>query len=557
MRTTNVDGVDYFYGKKLEKSDDLLVIFTNDIHCAIDEGITMAGVASLKKRLEKYCKNVILVDCGDAIQGSFLGTVSKGEIVVDVMNEIGYDMCIFGNHEFDYGIPRLLELVKKSNAQYLNCNIKYTGNETWENEKDEEEFRKKVKPYIIKEISGHKIGFVGIATPVTLSTSTPSNFKRDGIFVFDFAGSEDGHELYETVQKTVDDCRTNGAEFIIALAHLGLTDTDAHADPNSSINLIKNTNGIDILLDGHSHSTYSSYCIENKDGELITIAQTGTKLSSVGIAMVTYGGLMSASLVGDYPYRDEDVKNKVDGIIEKYKVSLGKVIGHTDYDILTTDQNGVRLVRNRETTMGNLVSDSFRIITGSDISYINGGGIRADLKKGDVTYLDSISINPFGNMLCVIEVTGQDILDMIEYFVKEVQKDYTDSTGLAIGEHGGFPQMSGIKFTVNTAIASTVKTDLNDNLLSIGDVRRVSDVQVLENDKYVPIDPNKTYTLSTNDFVAKNGGIGMDIFLKNHKVVLDSIISDYECLVNYITNVLNGDLSKYKEVDGRIKFIHE
>ncbi len=525
---------------------DIVILFTNDIHSGIREGITLAGVAEYKKRIEAVTPYVALVDCGDAIEGSYLGTVSKGEVVVDAMNEVGYTYCIFGNHEFAYGIPRLNELTSKARAKYLCCNITYSGTE--ENE------LKNYVPYDIVRYGGSKVAFIGVSTPMTLTTANPKVFMENDKRVYDFAGGNDGQNLCDAVQKTVNDALADGADYIICLSHLGISKEDA---PYFSTMLANGTEGIDVILDGHSHSQFEYFNTVNKNGEPVVVAQTGTQLASLGQLVITSDGLITVSLVSDITEKDEEIDAKINALVEKYGELLEKAVFNNTFGLSIRDENGVRTVRNTETAIGNLCSDAFRIIGNADIAYVNGGSVRDSLPEGEVKVSDIIALMPFANTAYNVRVTGSEIADMLEYWTKEALPETVDyENNQPIGEFGSFPQMSGIKFTLDTTLppCNITLTEEGD-LISVDDgQRRVSDIMILENGEYVPIDMNKTYTMATSDYVAVNGGSGMLLFLADHETESVGIL-DYDCLIRYITENISADLSRYAQPEGRISFI--
>lgn len=524
---------------KDNRSDDIVILFTNDIHSAIDEGITLAGVAGYKEYMQTKSKYVTLVDCGDAIQGTALGLASSGEVAIDAMNVANYDLCIFGNHEFDYGIDRLSFLINKANAEYINANILYTGNE--------ENIFNQIKPYKIINYGKTKVAFIGITTPDTLNQSSPKNFKEENEYVYDFNASN----ILELIQNYVDEVKTKGADYVVVLGHLGINSESEYSDYSADY-IINNTHGIDVLLDGHSHSLYQRFCTENDNGDYVVSAQTGTKLQALGQLVIDKNGLITVSTISDVVRVDEQAKEIIDSYIAGYDTLLDEVIANVDYNLSSFDEDGIRMVRNRETNIGNFVSDAYRNITGADISYQNGGGIRSDINSGEVKLRDCISVTPYGNQICVIEVTGQEIIDLIEFWCKDCTNVYK-ANGNAVNENGSFPSMSGIKFTINTSKKANIEVDDKNNLVSIIGNRRISDVLIEENGNYVPVELDKTYTLASIDYVLKNGGSGTELFLKNHNIIMDNVSLDYEALIYYLRDVLNGDISKYKEVDNRIK----
>jgi 5'-nucleotidase/2' 3'-cyclic phosphodiesterase and related esterases-like protein len=530
-----------FSGCALNNQDDIVILYTNDVHCAVDADIGYAGLAAYKNWIEQKTDYVTLVDCGDALQGDAIGTVSKGEYLVDIMNYIGYDFAVLGNHEFDYGMQQLSELMAKSSAQYLGCNINYTGSG--------ESAVSALKAYEIVEYGKVKVAFIGVLTPESIVKSTPSYFMDEsGQLVYDFYGNS-GEQLYTQVQKTVDECRDQGADFVVALAHLG---NDEQSEPFSSVDLIKSTSGIDVVLDGHSHSVIPCDVVIDKDGNKVLLSSTGTGLTNIGQLVITPSGNISTGLIGDYPDSESKTETFIKEIQSQYESDLNRVVAQTEVKLTTTSDSAVRLIRNRETNLGDFCADAYRYIAEADIGFANGGGIRADIDAGDITYGDIISVHPYGNTLCVAEVTGQEILDALEMASRSVLLETSDREN-AVGENGGFLQVSGLKYTVDTSIESTVQVDESGMFLSCGENRRVKDVMVLGDDgEYVPLDPQKTYTLASHNYLIKQGGDGINMFMDN-KLILNEGMLDYQVLITYITENLDGIVGEeYSTAQGRI-----
>lgn len=530
-----------FSGCALNNQDDIVILYTNDVHCAVDADIGYAGLAAYKNWIEQKTDYVTLVDCGDALQGDAIGTVSKGEYLVDIMNYIGYDFAVLGNHEFDYGMQQLSELMAKSSAQYLGCNINYIGSG--------ESAVSALKAYEIVEYGKVKVAFIGVLTPESIVKSTPSYFMDEsGQLVYDFYGNS-GEQLYTQVQKTVDECRDQGADFVVALAHLG---NDEQSEPFSSVDLIKSTSGIDVVLDGHSHSVIPCDVVIDKDGNKVLLSSTGTGLTNIGQLVITPSGNISTGLIGDYPDSESKTETFIKEIQSQYESDLNRVVAQTEVKLTTTSDSAVRLIRNRETNLGDFCADAYRYIAEADIGFANGGGIRADIDAGDITYGDIISVHPYGNTLCVAEVTGQEILDALEMASRSVLLETSDREN-AVGENGGFLQVSGLKYTVDTSIESTVQVDESGMFLSCGENRRVKDVMVLGDDgEYVPLDPQKTYTLASHNYLIKQGGDGINMFMDN-KLILNEGMLDYQVLITYITENLDGIVGEeYSTAQGRI-----
>ena len=521
------------------KFDDIVILFTNDVHGGIDDDIGYAGLSAYKKSMEEKYRYVVTVDCGDFSQGSYEATVSQGAYVVDLMNAVGYDFAIFGNHEFDYGMEALRANVERADAHFLACNFTYNGaGENW--------LAQLTAPYEIVKYGKKNVAFIGVPTPNSLSSSTPTRFMEDGVRVYDFCG--EGQRLYDTVQAAVDECRGKGADYVVILSHLGV-DVDVDS-PFTSLELIANTEGIDVVLDAHSHVEASCWIRQNKAGEDVLLSSTGTKLHNIGKLVLTQDGTASVGYVEDYPVKDDAITAKIEAIRADYREQMTAVVGHINVTLSCADADGLRMVRSREIPIGDFVADAYRIVGGADIGMCNGGGIRADLTAGDVTYQDLIAVSPYGNTLCVVKVTGAEILDMLEYFYRFTQPEYKKD-GRTWGEDGSFQQVSGLRFTIDTSVPSTAQIDEMESFMGVSGARRVCDVEVWQNGAYVPIDPAATYTLASHDYMIKNGGSGMLYFLANHELVLDQSISDYQVLIDYI-NLLNGDLSRYETADTRI-----
>ena len=528
-------------GCSAEEQQDIVILYTNDVHCAVDADIGYAGLDAYRKWMETKTSYVTLVDCGDALQGDTLGTVSQGEYLVDIMNEVGYDFAVLGNHEFDYGMEQLSALLEKSEAQYLGCNIRYTGQGS--------SAVSALKLYEMVSYGETEVAFVGVSTPESIVKSTPAYFMDEsGEFVYDFYGGS-GEELYAQVQNTVDECREKGADYVIVLAHLGDDETSA---PFRSTDLIAGTTGIDAVLDGHSHSVIPCDVVENQEGDKVLLSSTGTGLSNIGQLVITVDGNLTAGLIGDFPDRDTATDAFVKDIQSRYEEELNRVVAHTDVTLTTVSEAGIRLIRSRETNLGDFCADAYRVISGADIAFVNGGGIRADMEAGDITYGDIIAVHPYGNTLCVVEATGQEILDALEMASRSVMAEVSDGEN-AVGENGAFLQVSGLRYTIDTAVASTVAVVETGMFVSCGKNRRVKDVQVLQADgSYAPLDPAKTYTLASHNYLLKQGGDGLNMFMDNTLTMNESML-DYQVLMTYLADHLGGTVgSDYARPQGRI-----
>ncbi len=522
-----------------QNDGDILILYTNDVHCGFNDNLGMAAVAALKKELMRTNRYVSLVDCGDAIQGDVIGGVSDGEYAIDIMNQAGYDLATIGNHEFDYGIGALKLDMGLASFEYVSCNLRYTGSK-------DDPF-KDLQPYVIREYGHVRVAFVGVTTPETFITSSPEHFKEDGEYVYDLRGG-DGSELYACIQESVDSARRDGADYVILLSHLGV-----ESELYGSDVVAAHTEGIDVILDGHSHTVIPERILKNKAGENVLLTQTGTKLANVGLLTISSKGNISASLISEYPGRDEETQELTDKLMKAVDEELSEKVGEAAADMRITDEKGTRISRSRETGIGDLLADAMRIRNKTDIGWINGGSIRADIGAGDITYKDVLSVQPFGNSVCIIRAKGQAILDALEFTSRHTLKQYSTSDGSAIGENGAFAQVSGLKYTIDTSIEPSIETDDMGRLTAITGERRVRDVMVVRDDgSEEPIDPEAEYTICGATFAMIQGGDGLTAF-DDAELVADEVTMDYMNLAYFIREDLNGMVGEeYASPQGRI-----
>ena len=523
------------------ESGKIVILHTNDVHCGIDAvadeetgavtNLGYAGVAAYKAEMEAQygAENVTLVDAGDAIQGGPIGTLSKGSYIVDIMNEVGYDLAIPGNHEFDYGMDNFLTLAQeKAQYTYLCCNF------------TDLEGKAVLDAYKVVDYGDVSVGYVGIDTPESFTKSTPTYFQdAEGNYIYSFSQGNEGADLYAAVQKAVDAAVADGADYVVALGHLG---NEGSTDVWTSKAVIANTDGIDVFIDGHSHETYNE-TVTNAEGEEVLLAQTGTKLANIGKVVIdTKTGVIDAVMVGNYAEQDETVAAYVAGVNEEFAGVLQEVVATSDVDLTTLDPaTGERAVRNAETNLGDLCADAYRVLLGADIAFVNGGGIRADIAAGDITYEDIINVHPFGNEACLVETTGQDILDALEMGAR-----------LYPEENGGFLQVSGISYTIDASVPSSVVLSDEGEFVKVDGDYRVKDVMVGGE----PLDVTKTYTLASHNYMLKSGGDGFVMF-KDDTLLKDSVLIDNQVLINYIVDELDGVVSEtYAEPQGRITIVN-
>ena len=512
--------------KPIGPSEDVIVLYENDVHCGVEGYPVFAALKDMMKTSHRW---VTTVSSGDFVQGGSLGAASHGRYMVDIMNEVGYDFVTLGNHEFDYGIPRQQELMETLTAECLCCNFKdlRTGEQMYD-------------PYRIVDYGGFKVAFLGMSTPYTINSSTPSYFKDEsGEFVYSFCGDN----FCEVVQESVDKARKDGADMVIAISHLG--DESEGEGLFNSIEMVKGTHGIDIVLDGHSHSIIPERIVKNDQGRDVTLTSTGTKFQNMGVLTIHPDGSFKTELVdtGSYGREDSWIRKIVDDIKEGYKKIAEQVIFSSDVRLGSYDENGKRLCRDRECNIGNFCADAYRIVLDADMGMLGGGSIRADLPKGDVTFNDIYTMFPFENGACKATLTGALFLDVLEL-----------SVSISPGEFGGFQQVSGVRFEYDDSIPTPVKFDSNHNFVGLEGERRVKKVEILDkaSGKYLPLDPDRTYTLATSSYLAKDCGDGYTM-MTGCLGIEDLGILDTDIIQNYVENYKSRHIGQeYSGTEGRI-----
>ncbi len=522
------------------KADDVYIYFTGDAHGADDEGLGYAGVkATVEYTRGHVSPYVTLVDTGDAVWGDFLGNESEGAHIVELMNDVGYDYAVLGNHEFDYGMERLRDLMELSDAAYLGCNVTYTGKGN--NPLDA------LLPYAVETYGDMQVGFVGVTTPESLTAANPMNFREDGEFVYDF-GNDTPDGFYALVQEHVDACREDGADYVVLLTHLGDTaEYGAYASPE----LIAATTGVDAVLDGHAHSVIPCRMVQNKNGSRVPLASTGTQLENIGQLLISREGGVAVTLINGDIARDAELDRQIQTANATYDELMQTVVGKSDFALpIRQEEGGERIVRNRETALGNFCADAYRAVTGAEISVINGGGLRAALPAGDITYADIMALHPYGNNICVVYATGEEIADALEFACRFSS---LDEGGEPVGENGGFLHVSGLTFTVDTATPSGVVTDGNGMFVSVEGTRRVRDIMTVgEDGTEVPLDRQKTYTLASFDFILQDCGDGFTMFADN-EYALRLGQFDYESVIAYLATFEDKTVpARYVATEGRI-----
>ena len=506
-----------------EKSE-VTILYTNDVHTYIDKQapeLTYAAIAALKQSYQNAGKKVLLVDAGDHVQGTAYGSMDQGASIIELMNAAGYDAATPGNHEFDYGMDRAKELMRDADFPYLSCN--------WVDLRTNLRVLPEIKVFVR---GGVRIAFVGITTPETFTKSTPAYFmnKTQTKYIYDILGGEDGQKLYSAVQKAVDKAKCL-ADVVIGLGHLGV---DPSSSPWTSEEVIAHTTGFDAFIDGHSHTVMENKQVADASGRLVTLTQTGSYFANVGEMTIAPDGTISTRLVSTYDQEDVAVAAEQAAWVNTVDDMLGEKIAVADTKFYITDPaTGKRRIRSGETNLGDFVADGIYTYFNEveqlhcDIAIMNGGGIRSDEDVGYWTFKTCKQVSPFGNVACLMSVTGKQIQDALEFAARFAGADGK--------ENGGFLQVAGATYEIHTDIPNTVQTD--DKNVWIGSATgtpRVQNVKIYDRHTgtYEPLDPAKTYALAGMNYTLRNLGDGFAMF-DGAELIKDYVSEDYLVMSTY------------------------
>ena len=503
---------------------DVTILYTNDVHTYIDKQspkLTYAAIADLKQSYQNAGKDVLLVDAGDHVQGTAYGSMDEGASIIKLMNAAGYDVATPGNHEFDYGMDRAKAIMKEADFPYLSCN--------WVDLRTTLRVLPSVKVFVR---GGRRIAFVGVTTPETFTKSTPAYFmdKAQRKYIYDIQGGEDGKKLYDAVQKAIDKAKLL-ADVVIGLGHLGV---DPSSSPWTSEEVIAHTSGFDAFIDGHSHTVMENKQVQDASGKAVTLTQTGSYFANVGEMTIAADGTITTKLIPTHEGMDATIAAMQTGWVNTVDDMLGEKIAVGDSDFYVTDPaTGKRRIRSAETNLGDFVADGIYTYFNEveklhcDVAIMNGGGIRADVPAGDWTFKTCKQVSPFGNVACLMSVTGKQIQDALEFAAR--------FAGEGGKENGGFLQVAGATYEIHTDIPNTVQTDEKNVWIgSATGTPRVQNVKIYDktSGSYLPLDPNKTYALAGMNYTLRNLGDGFAMF-DGAELIKDYVSEDYLVMSTY------------------------
>ncbi len=509
-----------WYGDK----SDVTILYTNDVHTYIDKQspkLTYAAIADLKQSYQNAGKDVLLVDAGDHVQGTAYGSMDEGASIIKLMNAAGYDVATPGNHEFDYGMDRAKAIMKEADFPYLSCN--------WVDLRTGLRVLPSVKVFVR---GGRRIAFVGVTTPETFTKSTPAYFmdKAQRKYIYDIQGGEDGKKLYDAVQKAIDKAKLL-ADVVIGLGHLGV---DPSSSPWTSEEVIAHTSGFDAFIDGHSHTVMENKQVQDASGKAVTLTQTGSYFANVGEMTIAADGTITTKLIPTHEGMDAGIAAMQTGWVNTVDDMLGEKIAVGDSDFYVSDPaTGKRRIRSAETNLGDFVADGIYTYFNEveklhcDVAIMNGGGIRADVPAGDWTFKTCKQVSPFGNVACLMSVTGKQIQDALEFAARFAGKDGK--------ENGGFLQVAGATYEIHTDIPNTVQTDEKNVWIgSATGTPRVQNVKIYDkaSGSYLPLDPGATYALAGMNYTLRNLGDGFAMF-DGAELIKDYVSEDYLVMSTY------------------------
>ena len=509
-----------FFGDKA----DVTILYTNDVHTYIDNKSpkpTYAAIAALKKSIEDTGRDVLLVDAGDHIQGTAYGSMDDGATIIELMNEAGYDLATPGNHEFDYGMARAKAVLQEADFPYVSCN--------WVDLRTGFNVLPSVKFFFV---GGRKIAFVGVTTPETFTKSTPAYFMNDAQtkYIYDILGGEDGQKLYDAVQEAIDKAEFWGADTIIGLGHLGV---DPSSSPWTSEEVIAHTHGFTAFIDGHSHTVMANKQVTDASGKAVTLTQTGSYFKNIGKMTVGADGTITTELIDTYEGLDAAVAAPASNWISAVDDMLGEEIAVGDTKFYINDPaTGKRRIRSGETNLGDFVADGIYTYFNEieelhcDVAIMNGGGIRTDVEAGPWSFKTCKTVSPFGNVACLMSVTGQQIQDALEFGAR--------FAGAEGKENGGFLQVAGARYTIHPMIPNTVQTNDKNVWTGSAATPRVSNVEIYDKTTgtYQPLDPNATYALAGMNYTLRNLGDGFAMF-DGATLIKDYVSEDYLVMSSY------------------------
>lgn len=486
----------------------LVILHTNDTHAAHEPNSNgdggIARQAAVLNQIRAEGRNTVLLDAGDRFTGSLYHTVYLGQDQVQIMNTLGYDAMVLGNHEFDNGTDVLVNFLQGLNFPALGANIDASGVEA---------LNGLFAPYTVLEVGGEQIGVIGLTTATTVNSSSPDKAL---VFSADYA---------DVANAAAAELAEAGVNKIILLTHLGIQD---------DLPMLPQLQGIDVVLGGHSHTLFSNAFnafdrypvrVNGADGNPVFYAQAGSNNTYLGRLNVTFdenGVITQANgdviFLSRYITPDADVQALLDELQTAVVALREQTIGATTEVFLDGDR---RVCRIEECNLGNIIADGLRAETGAQIGFMNGGGIRANIEPGEITLGEVLTVHPFGNLVATFDLKGSDVRAALEHSVASIRLG-DDGKIQRDGGSGRFLQVSGLRFSYDP------KQPAGSRLVSV-------EVEG-EDGTFAPLDDEAIYSIATINFI-RTGGDGYTVFAENAINPYDFGRVDYESTASYLASI--------------------
>lgn len=504
--------LDTLLGNRVQKEKSIVIFYDNEPLFNIEGYPKLAGA---RDEISLDSSYVAMVSCGDYIDGGGIGYMERGKYTVGIMKYAGYDAITLGNHEFNINIDTLRKTLRPIESVITCSNL------------IEKDSRHTVyAPYIIHQYGSRKVAFLGVTTPESNKLRTVAFLDGNKKKKYELL---DDDEFYANVQQNVDKARSEGANYVIVLAHLGLGGTYTKVNTEQ---LIASTTGIDVVLDSHRDRSENAGTKHlNKQGKPVILSWAADKFRKIGKMVIAPDGVISTELLAieDLHFNNTPTSLMLDSIQEIFNDIIYEKIGSSSVDILLTNPHVGKGIRFCETNAGDLVADAMRVTTNADISIINSGSIRDELKAGqDITRYDIMQMLPFDNKVVVVNVKGSDIIQLLNDMTLALPTIYS----------GHLIQQSGLHYTIHEGVGA-------------------SDIEVLDRRTgfYKPINPDATYSLATIDFCLYEK-VYQRSFENAEQISTNS--SYAEIMIEYIRDFLGGVIGKeYASPNGRFTVIEK
>ena len=498
------------YADEITLSDEIVVLYSSDINGGVAENLGVSGMAAYANEMKATHKYVELVDAGNAIGGSVLASVSKGEYVVEALNAAGYTMAVPGTKEFSYDVNEFVNNIStEADYEYLSCNFRVNGTEGH-----------LLSRYKIVAYGDTKVAYIGISDPDIINQQEAHFKLSDGTNLYTFEGVKGEEELYASVQTAIDDAKAAGADYVIAIGNLRNT-----TDGFNARSVIQNTSGINAFINSNSGKAVSGEQVKDKDGTVAMLTSPGAGLNNIGVLTIDAGKSLTTQLITSYKLRDVKTADAVEDLTAEYSAGLKTAFATTSSRLEAASASGSRTIEAGETNLGDLVADAYRAVTGADVALVDASEVATSISVGGISYNDVIRALPENDGISVAQISGFDLMDALEMSVR-----------LYPAKNKNFLQVSGITFDIQEAVLTSVSVDGLGNFVSVDSDYRVTNVMIGGK----PIDLMETYTVAGSNSLL-NGETGYTM-LTNGPLAKLNVMTDNLALITFISDNLKGSV---------------